>query len=105
MFEELVTIKSKVRYILEKHPETRDSDKLLWLAYMCIFHDLKSMFKSEDEYKRFRTLIMNSKSPTFESIRRVRQKYQEAGEFVGKKRADRMDESEVMRTNIRQLEL
>ena len=48
----------------------------------------------EEYYQHFKALILHRRTPSFESIRRVRQKYQEEGLFSGKNRALRMEESE-----------
>jgi hypothetical protein len=40
--QNLHTKKERVAYVLNRHPETRNSDKLLWLKYLEIFHDLRS---------------------------------------------------------------
>lgn len=96
MSEGILTCKDKVSTILEQYPVTRDSDKLLFLAYLCEHHGLKRKigFQAYDELKK---VIMDDKTPTMESIRRVRQKLQEGGQYVGNGRKSRMAESEVVR--------
>jgi hypothetical protein len=96
MTESLVTCKEKVGHILNAYPETRDSDKTLWLAYLVIFHNLKNTL-GEENYRVFKAIIMNDKTPTMESIRRIRQKFQEDGKYVGENRIDRLKESESVR--------
>lgn len=78
--------------ILEAYPEARDSDKLLWLAYLVLYCDLKTILgpKAYDDLKK---VIMKDSTPTMETVRRVRQKIQENGHFQGKKRAERMQEA------------
>ena len=41
MIKDIISIKDKVAYLLENYPATRDSDKMLWLAFMTIFRGLK----------------------------------------------------------------
>jgi hypothetical protein len=96
MTESLNTIKDKVEDILKSFPQTRDSDKLLWLAYLVIHHDLKATL-GDEAYNSFKAILLNDDTPTMESVRRVRQKLQESGQYVGEKRADRMKESESVR--------
>lgn len=71
----LKKIKHKVRYILEKYPDTRGDDVLLLFRYYRIFEPDRVTFKMSD----FKALF-NMTSP--ESIRRVRQKIQEGGELL-----------------------
>jgi hypothetical protein len=93
MSESLKTVKDKVGEILKDQPETRDSDKLLWLAYMNEFHNMREVV-GEKAYLFLENLILSESTPTMESIRRVRQKYQESGLYVGKHRDDRIKEAE-----------
>lgn len=100
MSEAISTIKEKVAILLNNHPDTRNSDKLLWLAYLCVHHDLIKILGQEN-YSKFKTLLMNDSTPTMESIRRVRQKYQEGGLFVGTNRKQRLSEEPVVRELMR----
>lgn len=96
MSEGLETCKDKVGFILSEYVSTRDSDKMLWLAYLVMFHDLKGILGKES-YEKLKTLIMSENTPTMESIRRIRQKYQEGGMYAGNGRKARLEESEVVR--------
>lgn len=98
----IITIKNKVFGMLSQYPETRDSDKLLWLAYLCTFHNLKSQL-GDEAYLVLKRIIMDEKTPTMESIRRVRQKIQEEGTFIGEKRAQRLEEEQKVRDVINKL--
>jgi hypothetical protein len=40
MITDLIKVQDRVEYILSLYPETRDSDKLLWLAYNSLFNGL-----------------------------------------------------------------
>ena len=99
MSEGLNTCKDKVLSMLSQYEETRDSDKLLWLAYLCKYHGLKETLGLEN-YLKLKKLIMHEDTPTMETVRRIRQKIQEAGSFIGKNRAQRMEEAEIVRTTI-----
>lgn len=92
--------KDRVEMILSKYPETRDSDKLLWLAYMCIFHELKCHIGT-NAYNKLKRLITDPSTPSFESVRRVRQKIQEKDtSLAGSNRQYRLNESENTRQDI-----
>lgn len=96
MLKDLERVKDKVEYILGKYPETQDSDKLLWIAYLALFHDLKGKL-GPSGYFKFKSMLLNPGTCTMESVRRVRQKFQEEGKYVGKKRAERMEEEKLVR--------
>lgn len=102
MIKDLLKAKDRVHWILENFPDTRDSDKLLWLAYLVIFHGLKDKIGT-DNYLRLRTIIMDTETCTMESITRCRRKIQESGLFEGENRAQRLEEQEQVRDNIRYL--
>lgn len=98
MIKDVLTIKEKVELLLSKYPETRDSDKLLWLAFMVTYHNLKSTM-NEETYIRFKTLLLNNDTPVMESVRRVRQKFQENGKYppTNKTAQARNEEQTAMR--------
>lgn len=91
MIEGLKTCKDKVREIMEKYPVTRDSDKLLWLAYMVKHHGLREKL-GNTAYEVLKEVFMSEETPAMESIRRVRQKIQEQ-ELQGKLMAERLEQS------------
>lgn len=93
---ELRTTKSKVETILYEHPDTRDNDKYLWLAYMNKYHSLRALL-GEEAYKALRFIILHPRTPLFESVRRVRQKLQEEGKYLGKKRKQRKNAEQDVR--------
>lgn len=64
-------VKDKVARVLSQKPETRDNDKLLMLYVW----QIEGLNLSESQLKVWK----NASSP--ESIRRMRQKFQEEGEF------------------------
>lgn len=101
MSESIKTIKDKVLTLLQNYSNVRDSDKLLWLAYLVEFHNLKEVL-GEDGLKKFRTLLMNEDTPSMESVRRCRQKIQENNPaLAGKNRKERMQESESVKEVLR----
>lgn len=96
MLESLKTIKEKVEIILLNYEITRDSDKYLWLAYLVEFHNLRNEI-GDSAYLKMKKIVLDDKTPTMESIRRIRQKFQESGDYVGKNRASRMNEADEVR--------
>lgn len=91
MISDLGKVKTKVEYLLDKYPATRDSDKMLWLAYIVIFEGVKSLFNKK-QYEEFKKKILNA--PTPESLTRVRRKFQEQGLYVSENREERMREAQ-----------
>jgi len=100
MIKDLKKAKERVGHILKEYPTSRDSDKVLWLAYLVMFHDLRSKL-GPTAYADFKEILLNDDTCTMESIRRIRQKFQEAGEYVGKKRKFKMEEEKLVREMMR----
>jgi len=100
MSEGIVTCKEKVEKLLSRHFETRDSDKLLWIAYLVSYHGLREIL-DDDSYFKFKNMIMNENTPTVESITRIRRKFQEDGKYEGNNRAQRMAEQSAVRQVLR----
>ncbi|HBJ2602753.1 hypothetical protein ACLD43_18650 [Clostridium botulinum] len=67
-------VKSQVEYILNKYPQSRDSDKILQVLILKEFYGVKNI----DD-------ILNPKVPSLESIRRCRQKLQSEGKYKSSK--------------------
>lgn len=82
MIDDINSVKYKVAKVLEKAPSTRDCDKLLWLAYMVNFHGLRAKL-GDVAYFTLKGILTSPECPSQESIRRVRQKYQESGMYKG----------------------
>lgn len=79
---ELKTIQQKVEEILKQYPGTRDDDRELIQVYYGKYHNI-------DYYTPFGAVIKNKKLPSFESIRRCRQKVQELNEDLrGSKKSE-----------------
>lgn len=76
LFDAHKTQLEKVEQIMVKYPETRNCDKLLWLAYMKIFGSLGEVM-DQQTYSMFRALLLQETTPTFESLSRARRKIQE----------------------------
>ena len=97
MLKNLVKVKDKVEFLLKQYPVLRDDDKKLWLAYLNKYHNLRENLKSSDPYESFKSIMLDPKTPTMESIRRTRQKFQESGKYLGEKRAKKLEEASNMK--------
>ena len=72
MLEDIKHVKDKVKVLLTKWPELRDSDKELWLAYANQYHNIKQKIQFvDDPYDALKKLILDE-MPAFESITRAR---------------------------------
>lgn len=99
MLRQIKDAHSKVETILRLHPEARDDDKLLWLAYMQTYGPLKTIHENHRQaVSWFRSVIMSRETPKFETLRRARQKVQETTpELRGKNYKGRKKEAEKVR--------
>lgn len=84
--EELQKADEIVSHILELYPETRDCDRLLYLAYIAIFFDVKKKLGPEN-YALIKRVVQEGFH--YSSIMRTRQKLQHHGLFRGKKYYER----------------
>jgi len=76
LLEQLKTLKEQVAYVLENYPETRNSDLYLWLILIRTFHPEASRFIKYIPYEVFK------KFPNFETVARLRRKFNEEGLFL-----------------------
>jgi len=72
LLRRLKTTKERVAYVLEHYPETRNDDRYLWLIYVRLFCPELS------KYIKYIPYHVLKNTPAFETIRRCRQKLQEA---------------------------
>lgn len=100
MIKDLVKAKDRVEFLLEKLPAARDCDKTLWLAYLVMYHGLRKKL-GDEAYEALKETLFDKDTCTMESIRRMRQKFQEEGKFIGRKRALRLEEAEIVRELMR----
>ena len=100
MKKDLLKAKDRVEYLLSTYPKTQDCDKRLWLAYLVKFHELDQILGA-DAYKKFCNILLDKDTVTMESVRRVRQKFQEHGKYVGTKRKQKLEEELEVRNIIR----
>lgn len=86
--DELKTIESKVEYLLERYPQTRNSDKVLLM-------NLYSMFYNVNILDTFASVLLDPLLPDYGSVSRARRKIQARREEL---RAE--DKVEECRINI-----
>jgi len=96
MSRDLNTVGTGVYCLLQSYPELRDNDTLLLFAYLNKFCGLKKAL-GDDAYNKLKEICLDNATPKFESIRRVRQKIQESGLFLGKKRQQKLEEAELVK--------
>ena len=96
MIKDLIKAKSRVENILQENPKSRDCDKTLWIDYLTKFHNLKEVI-GEDAYNKFTETLLSKDTCTMESVRRMRQKFQQDGYYIGLKRMEKIIESENVR--------
>jgi hypothetical protein len=94
IIRDLKTVEGRVHDILVKHPQCRDNDKLLWLAYNRIWNNLDA--NALTSYETFKAWVLKDTTPVFESLSRARRKIQEQHPELEGAKAIRMElESEV----------
>lgn len=95
MIRDLIKVEDRISFLLEKYPETRDNDKLLWLAYTVMFEGLREHLQDYDVFKRW---LLRKDTPVFESLSRARRKIQETRfDLRGEGYRARKDEEEEVK--------
>lgn len=92
---QILKSKDKVEKILKVSTEARDSDSMLWLMYMANHHDLIRVLGRE-AFNNLR-MFLRSNVPSFETIGRVRRKFQEQGLYTTTKRQYKMKETKKVK--------
>jgi len=81
-FDQLDTIKERVEYVLRNYPSSRNSDELLWWLVIKIFYkDVLEEFKKWVRKDYIPISVLN-KLPKFETISRIRRKFNEQGLYL-----------------------
>jgi len=96
MIKDLEKVGDRITLILEDYPHTRDSDKLLWLAYNVGFNNLLDVLAPE-KYEEFKSWLLKSQTPVFESLSRARRKIQETRPELAGDKEKRLAEAEAVR--------
>lgn len=92
--ENMGAVTERVSSLLKENPSLRDDDKKLWVTYLERFYGLRTVLGEE----AFETFIMiMEQCPSYETVRRSRQKLQEAGKFLGDNRRKRNNELRELR--------
>lgn len=94
VLSDIIKVSDAVKDILERYPQARDSDKLLWLAYNCLYNDMKSHI---GDYKSFKSWLMKPSTPVFESLSRCRRKLQAEYPHLEGNKVKRIEESESVK--------
>ena len=95
MLSDYVEVQDRVKFLLERYPEVRDSDKLLWLTYNCHFNNLKEVTYT-GKYENLKAWLLREEVPVFESLSRARRKIQEENpELAGEKTKRLIEEKKV----------
>lgn len=99
LFNQMKTIKGKVRFLLEQYPQLRDNDFKL----VAMFYYLEIGSDKVESMTGYEVLkhLSNGKLSSPESIRRVRQKLQEDNENLrGSNYQRRKDDADTIRDKI-----
>lgn len=83
MIKQIKQSKDKVAYLLHSKPALRDNDMLLILEYYIQFHNIGE-FLDGASLRRLKAFLLQKNVPSFESIRRNRQRYNQEGLYIGK---------------------
>lgn len=84
----------RVFQLMVKYPKTRDSDKLLWLAYLQFYCDAESLINGWASFKKF---LINKDVLQMATIIRSRAKIQEEGYLRGELWKERQARAETTR--------
>lgn len=89
-------LQKQVEYVLEAYPETRNSDKVLFMRIVTSFYD---QFVGE-----FESILLTDlfKLPNYDTISRIRRKFQEAGKYqaTGEVKEKRQKNTKKMRRDL-----
>jgi len=77
--EQLTSVKNKVGFLLENYPNLREDDKKLWISYLVMFHHLQDVLTRPHPFDALCNMLLRESVPGSETIRRIRQKFQETG--------------------------
>ena len=96
-------LNTRVSAILKRSPQSRDSDKKLWLIYCDVFLDLEQAILGGPD--SFRSWILSKEVPTFETITRSRRKLQaQYPELRGSNYKQKKIDADFVRQNIKNME-
>ena len=82
--EKYKTLKEQTEYILKNYPSSRELDELLWWLVLKTFYpDLAKLF-GEGANKGYIPKEVLEKVPRFETVSRIRRKFNEQGMYLPK---------------------
>ena len=80
--EQYDTLEKQVEYVLRVHPSSRNLDELLWwLVFKIFYGDLSKEF-GDCAKKGFIPMDLLKKVPRFETVSRIRRKFNERGLYL-----------------------
>jgi len=82
--ERYTTLKDQVEYVLQKYPSSRELDELLWWLVFKIFYPELAREFGECAKKGFIPMKILTKVPRFETVSRIRRKFNEQGKYLPK---------------------
>ena len=98
MLNQMKKLKNHIEHILAIYPETRDDDRLLIMKFFELNTNIKNTV-GPAAWAAFETVFLVG--PSFESIRRARQKIQEKGKYIGHRQDERSALADEMRRSLR----
>jgi hypothetical protein len=87
-------VTERVASLLKEDKSLRDDDRKLWITYLDRYYSLSRILGSE-AFENFKMIL--EKCPSYETVRRSRQKLQESGKYLGKNRKKRNKEIQELR--------
>lgn len=87
-------VTERVASLLKENHSLRDDDRKLWITYLDRYYHLSSILGPE-AFETFQIIL--EKCPSYETVRRSRQKLQESGKYLGNNRKKRNQELEELR--------
>jgi hypothetical protein len=87
-------VTERVASLLKEDKSLRDDDRKLWITYLDRYYNLSRILGSE-AFETFKMIL--EKCPSYETVRRSRQKLQESGKYLGKNRKKRNKEIQELR--------
>lgn len=87
-------VTERVAALLRENPSLRDDDRLLQITYLEKYYDLNTVL-GQEAFSTLKTIFTTC--PSYETLRRSRQKIQESGKYLGNNRKKRNDELNALK--------
>lgn len=86
--ESLKTGTERIKFLLENYAELRDNDKKLWVSYLIMFHNLQDVLACPQPFDALCDLLLKKDVCGAETMRRIRQKFQQKGLYTPSEKID-----------------